>query len=201
MKFWLSFSVSVLVSAVLLALVPVRGEGEIYRDVLRLHVLAESDSEEDQALKLKVRDAVLAETDAWLADCRSVDEAEAAVLAHSGEIAAAAERCVRENGGMCAVTLSLGEEQYPRRDYGGAVFPAGRYRSLRVILGGGGGQNWWCVLYPGLCVRPALSGEGEALAAGLTPEEYRIVTGAGERTEIRVRFRILELLSALVRER
>ena len=199
MKFWLSFTASVLVSAVLLSLMPVHGEAAIYRDVLRLHVLAESDSEEDQALKLKVRDAVLAETNGLLADCGSAEDAEEIVQAHSDEILAAAEACVRENGGECAVSLTLGEEAYPRRDYGEVVFPAGRYRSLRVILGEGEGRNWWCVLYPGLCVRPAQAGEGEALAVGLTPEEYRIVTGAGENAQIRVRFRILELLSALVR--
>ena len=199
MKFWLSFTASVLVSAVLLSLMPVHGEAAIYRDVLRLHVLAETDSEEDQALKLKVRDAVLAETDRLLAECSSVEDAEKIVQVHSDEILAAAEACVRENGGDCAVSLTLGEEVYPRRDYGEVVFPAGRYRSLRVILGEGEGRNWWCVLYPGLCVRPAQAGEGEALAVGLTPEEYRIVTGAGENAQIRVRFRILELLSTLVR--
>ena len=196
MKFLISLTASVLTAVSLLSILPVSGEHQIYNDVLRLHVIAESDSEEDQALKLNVRDAVLACVSEKVADCTSFEEANAAVGAILDEIQTAAEVCVRENQSDCSVTVALSPEKYPRRDYGSSCLPAGVYQSLRVTLGDGAGKNWWCVLFPTVCVRFA---EGEAdekayVAAGFTPEEYRISTGDGE---WKVKFRILEILSEL----
>lgn len=196
MKFLLTLTSSVLASALLIGVMPVRGESEIYRDVLRLHVIAESDSEEDQALKLKVRDAVLECTADAAGKCNSFSEAYAAVEGMREEIEKNALECVRINGGNCTVRVELGHEEYPRRDYGNAVFPAGVYPSLRVILGNGEGANWWCVLFPSACVRLADAGQEEYIAVGFTPEEYRIITG--EQGSVKVRFRILEILSEVI---
>ncbi|MBQ4354845.1 MAG: stage II sporulation protein R, partial [Clostridia bacterium] len=164
-----------------------------------LHVIAESDSEEDQALKLKVRDAVLACVSGAVGACGTFDEAYAAVEGMRDEILTAAQNCVEKNGSDAAVSLALGKEAYPRRDYGNAVLPAGVYPSLRIILGEGDGKNWWCVLFPTVCVRFAKAGraadEDAYVAAGFTPEEYRIITGA--EGKLQVRFRILEVLSEL----
>ena len=195
MKFLLTFTSSVLAASALIGFMPVRGESEIYRDVLRLHVIAESDSEEDQALKLKVRDAVLECTADAVSECRSFDDAYTAVEEMREEIEKKAAECVRANGGDCTVRVELGREEFPRRDYGNAVFPAGVYPSLRVILGEGNGKNWWCVLFPTVCVRFADAGQEEYIAAGFTPEEYRMITG--EQRSVKVRFRILEILSDL----
>jgi len=197
MKFWLTFASSLLVSAVILSVIPARGETAIYDDVLRLRVIAESDSDEDQALKLRVRDALLAESAALFGNCADAEEAEERAREAKEQLRKIAEAVVREAGETCGVTVSVGRERYPRRDYGDWILPAGTYRSLRITLGEGRGHNWWCVLYPGLCVRYADAGDG--IAVGLTPEEYRLVTGQ-EGRRMKIRFRLLELLSALADE-
>ena len=195
MSILIRLTASVLLSAVLLSVLPIAGEHRIYEDVLRLHVIAESDSADDQALKLKVRDAVLGCVSAAVGDCTSFEEANAVVTAMSEEIRSAAEACVRENGGNCSVAVELSPEKYPRRDYGSACLPAGVYQSLRVTLGDGAGKNWWCVLFPTVCIRFAreTADEDAYIAAGFTPEEYRIITGNDGGWKIK--FRILEILA------
>ena len=112
--------------------------------LVRLHVLAASDAPEEQAVKLRVRDAVLETLSPMLAGVGSADEADAVLREALPTIREAAERAA---GGR-PVAVSLGEERYPTRDYGGFRLPAGRYRSLRVVLGEGRGRNWWCVVFP-----------------------------------------------------
>ncbi len=192
MKFIAAFAASVLTASAILSVMPINGEHEIYDDVLRLHVIAESDSEEDQSLKLKVRDAVLDCITSRVTDCTSFDEAYGVVSDMQDEIKSAAELCVKENGEDCSVTVSLGLEQYPRRDYGSFCLPAGTYHSLKITLGEGQGHNWWCVLFPTVCIRFAEADESTYIAAGFTPEEYRIITGSDGGWKIK--FRILEIL-------
>ncbi|MBQ8186981.1 MAG: stage II sporulation protein R [Clostridia bacterium] len=196
MKHITAFAASILIAAAVLSVLPVYGETEIYDDVLRLHVIAESDSDADQAMKLKVRDAVLDCLAAEMDDCVTVEDALAAAQDMLDAVETAAERCLDENGSDCTVSVSLGREQYPRRDYGASVMPAGTYHSLRVTIGEGEGKNWWCVLFPTVCVRFAEADEDAYIAAGFTPEEYRIITGSAGK--LRVRFRVLEILSELV---
>ncbi len=197
MSFLVRLTASFLAAVLLLSIVPVSGEHRIYEDVLRLHVIAESDRAEDQTLKLRVRDAVLACVSEKFEDCASFAEANAAAGEMMDEIQTAAETCVRENGGKCRVTVELSPEKYPRRDYGSACLPAGVYQSLRVTLGEGEGKNWWCVLFPTVCVRFAEGAAEESayIAAGFTPEEYRIITE--DSGEWKIKFRILEILSDL----
>ena len=197
MKHFVPFAASALAAAVVLTLCPGPGEVGIYRDVLRLRVIARSDSEEDQAAKLAVRDAVLALIPDRLGDCASCEEAEAEIFAMGDEIAKAAEETLAGMGESFPVTLSLGREWSPRRDYGSAVLPAGMYRTLRVTIGKGEGHNWWCVLFPGICVRYA-SKEDDSIPVGLTPEEYRIITSSGN-GPLRVRFWVLEKIAELCR--
>ncbi len=155
--------------------------------LLRLHVIAASDEPEEQALKLRVRDAVLVYLRPRLAGARDAAEA-AEILCRElpGVEAAARSVC----GGR-SVRVSLGPEDYPLRSYGGFTLPAGRYRSLRVVLGEGRGQNWWCVIFPSLCLE---SGQTEALQAALAPEDYALVTG---RQGYVLRFRLVELWGEL----
>ena len=195
MKFLVTFTSSVLAAVLLLSVLPVHGESEIYNDVLRLHVIAESDSEEDQALKLKVRDAVLGCVSKAVADCGGFEEAYSTVEGMLDEIRITAEECAERNGESRTVRVELGREEYPRRDYGNACLPAGVYQSLRVIIGEGKGKNWWCVLFPTVCMRFASAGQEEYIAAGFTPEEYRIITG--DSGTVKVKFRILEILAEL----
>jgi len=119
---------------------------------IRLHVVAEDDSDAAQALKLEVRDATLAAARALLADCDDPDEAWDVIGQNLETLADAATGRARELGYEGTVRAGLGEFDFPDRHYGGVFVPAGRYRALRVVIGGGKGHNWWCVLYPSLCL-------------------------------------------------
>lgn len=177
-----------------LSYLPIHGEAEVYDTVLRLHVLANSDTEEDQALKLQVRDAVLEVTAPLLEDVTDRDGAEAVIRAHVAEIQAAAEAEVTKNGSDQAVTVMLDTEDYPTRSYESCAFPAGEYLSLRVCLGEAEGQNWWCVLFPPLCLSTATgknNAEDAFIQVGLTKEQYGIITET-EDTKYKIRFKILE---------
>ena len=156
--------------------------------LVRLHVLAVSDAPEEQAVKLRVRDAVLTYLAPRLADVHDADEAGAVLASSLDLIRTAAESAV---GGR-AVRVSLGEERYPTRDYAGFTLPAGRYRSLRVVLGEGQGHNWWCVVFPPLCLAAA---EKEAMQPVMNPEDYALITRE-EGWEIRLR--IVELWGELL---
>lgn len=183
-----------------LGLFPVHGEAEIYDTVVRLHVLANSDSDEDQALKLRVRDAVLEITSPLLADCTSQEEARALIEAHTDDIRAAAEAVIAAEGRTDTVSILLGEEEYPERDYDSFCFPAGTYLSLRVCIGDAEGKNWWCCLFPPLCLGTSTAttqaAEEEFIAVGLTPSQYKIITES-EKPVYKVRFKILEVFQNL----
>lgn len=129
-------------------------------DILRLHVIAHSDAPEDQATKLRVRDAILA-YEADRADALSAQAARQAVLADGPGLLAVVEQSLRESGVGYGARLALGRYDFPARDYGGALYPAGEYAALRVVLGEGAGQNWWCVLFPPLCILELPDGEIE----------------------------------------
>ena len=127
----------------------------VREDVVRLHILANSDSEEDQAVKLLVRDALLRESEALAEEYTSVEEAEKYFRENKDELTAIANRVLRENGFDYTATVTLTEEYYETRQYDDLTFPAGIYTSLRVILGEGEGHNWWCVMFPNLCISVA----------------------------------------------
>lgn len=188
-----------LVGLLFLSLLPIHGEEAIYSTVVRLHVLANSDSDEDQALKLSVRDAVLEVTTPLLEGCTDRDTASALLEEHAEDIRAAAESVILSAGRedlLGSVTVTLGEEEYPRRSYEQCTLPAGRYLSLRVCIGEAAGHNWWCVLFPPLCMSAASasasSAEDAFVSVGLTQDQYRVITETGK-TKYRVRFRVLEL--------
>ncbi len=183
-----------------IGLFPVHGEEEIYDTVVRLHVLANSDTEEDQALKMKVRDAILEVTSPLLSECGSQDEARALLLSHEKELLSAAERVIAAEGYEYPVSITLDLEDYPARDYDSFCFPAGEYLSLRVLIGDAEGKNWWCCLFPPLCLGSATASsdtaEEEFVAVGLTPSQYKIITES-DKPVYKVRFRILEVFQKL----
>lgn len=124
-----------------------------YRDELvRLHVLAESDEEADQAFKLRVRDGVLVFAEALLKDCASADEAYEKIRENEEGFLEAAQQVADAEGNPAKIHVETGVFAFPERTYAGAQVPAGEYRALRVVIGPGAGHNWWCVLYPTLCV-------------------------------------------------
>ena len=193
------FSVAIVILLVILmalSFLPVHGEQKVYDTVVRLHVLANSDSEEDQALKLKVRDAVLEATAPLVKGCTTQAEAIEILNAHLSELETAARGALETEGRSDAVTVLLGEETYPTRTYESCAFPAGRYVSLRVCIGAAEGQNWWCCLFPPLCLSAATAKEDNEdafLQVGLTKDQYGIITETGK-TKYKVRFKLLEVL-------
>lgn len=121
--------------------------------VLRLHILADSDSERDQQLKLKVRDALL--TSGILDGADDLEAAEKLASAKLPDIERIAEETLRSNGCEAPVTAELADVDFDERTYGDITMPAGRYRALRVKIGSAQGHNWWCVMYPPLCIPAA----------------------------------------------
>jgi len=156
--------------------------------LVRLHVLAVSDAPEEQAVKLRVRDAVLSLLAPKLAGVQNADEAGEVLADSLPLIRAAAEQAAEGR----PVRVSLGEERYPTRNYAGFSLPAGRYRSLRVVLGEGQGHNWWCVVFPPVCLSAA---EKEAMQPVMNPDDYALIT---REDGWEIRFRIVELWGELL---
>lgn len=178
---------------VLLGFLPIHSEAAIYDNVLRLHVLANSDSSEDQSLKLEVRDRILEETATLFKDCKSKDEAREAVESNLDKIREVAEQTIRETGYDYSVSVSLGEEEYPTKNYEECCFPAGEYLSLRVMIGEAEGENWWCVLFPPLCIDAAGESREVFAEVGLTDEQYSFITET-DNPKYKVRFKLLEVI-------
>lgn len=161
---------------------------DIPNHVLRLHVLANSDSGQDQALKLKVRDRVLAVSAGMMDGVRSRAEAETAVAARLPEFREAAEDEIRAQGFDYPVSVQMEKTYFPTKTYENVTLPAGEYDALRVVIGSGGGHNWWCVLFPPLCL-PAAE-DAEQLRDVLNRNELKIVQGEGG---YQVKFKSVEL--------
>lgn len=157
--------------------------------LVRLHVIAASDDATEQAIKLDVRDAVLSYLEPKLASAADIAGAEALIEANLEGIAAAAESAAQGR----EVNVTLGEEYYPTREYDTFSLPAGRYQSLRVTLGEGAGHNWWCVVFPPLCLTAA---ESEAAFEELDGKTRAIISSDGG--GVQFKFRLLELWGELM---
>jgi stage II sporulation protein R len=165
---------------------------QIAQKILRFHVLANSDSEEDQGVKLKVRDAVGALMAEKLADADNLTASRQIVEDNLDVIRQTAEETLKREGYDYGATASLSTVEFPEKTYGAFTFPAGEYEALELVLGEGEGHNWWCVLYPNLCFRGSVyevvdEDSEKKLREVLTPEEYADVFDSG-RFEIRLKF-------------
>lgn len=203
MKRTVIYILCLLLGVLLVAALPVNGEEGIYDSVIRLHILAASDSEEDQTLKLAVRDAILSEHGTALAAAESLADAEEEVLALNRAITETAERVIRNEGYAYTVSVVYGKEEYPTRAYGDYTLPAGTYRSVQVVIGEGSGQNWWCVLFPPLCLDMATdtAPADDALSVGLSDGALSIIAGDADDVGYQVRFKSLELLEGIFSRR
>lgn len=192
------------------ACLPVNGEDAIYSKLLRLHVIASSDSVLDQSIKLEVRDSVLA----FLG--KLYEENDVCELEHAEELArenldlieAEANKVLASHRLGYTAKATLTKESFPRKSYEDITLPAGCYDSLCVRLGDAKGKNWWCVLFPTLCLSHAIENESKAtgyvyeedgerfISAGFTPEEIRIITESDD-GEIKIKFKILEILASV----
>lgn len=164
-------------------------EAQLQRDlageILRFHVIANSDSEEDQAVKIKVRDAVLSYLEENMPDLSGTEETENWVELHRAKIEETAREAVPEQSGKMKVSASLQTCRFPDRTLGDLLFPAGNYRALLVEIGEAKGRNWWGILYPGLCfldtVNIVSAGKtGEKVKNVLTEEEYSGITALSD---------------------
>lgn len=160
--------------------------------ILRFHILANSDSDEDQAIKEEVRDEVGQMLAPYLTNAADLEETQAIVTAHMSEIVRTAEEALEERGYDYGASARLAQVTFPEKTYGDYTFPAGEYEALEITLGEGRGHNWWCVLYPNMCFRGTVyeiveDEADEALREVLSPEEYADVFNSGN-YEIRFRF-------------
>lgn len=167
---------------------------EIAEKILRFHVLANSDSEEDQNVKKQVRDAVGQLMGPKLADSRNLKETEEIVQQSMDEIVEVATETLEANGYDYGASARLANVEFPVKSYGDYTFPAGEYEALQVTLGAGQGHNWWCVLYPNMCFQGSVyevveDDAKEALREVLTAEEYADVFTQGK---FEIRFKFLE---------
>ena len=165
----------------------------LQEELIRLHVVAASDSEEDQAVKLRVRDEVLDTIQEAMASAGDPQAAEAYLKENLPRIEAAANSTLQALGAGDSASVTLCREAFQKRIYDTFSLPAGIYESLRVTIGEGQGHNWWCVAFPTLCM-PAVSRDVETIAAdaGLSPALAEAITGRRE-----VRFYLLDLLGRL----
>ncbi len=180
------------------AVTPLDGEKELRSGIIRFHVLANSDSDEDQALKLLVRDAVTKYTTEILADCKSINAAKEIISQNSHTIIDIANKCIADNGYSYDTALELGFENYPRRTYGKYTFPAGSYYSVRLKIGDSKGKNWWCVLFPPMCLGGATVEKyedvGELQDIGFSDSQIELISEP-ENVRTEIRFFALDFLS------
>lgn len=165
---------------------------EIRDSVFRLHVLANSDDEDDQNLKLKVRDRLLEVSNDIYADVQNREEAIKNTESNLALLQYEAENVVKANGYDYPVTVELEETYFTTRTYGDVTLPAGNYQALRVIIGEGAGHNWWCVMFPPLCISAASDSEAQ-LEDVLNSEQMDLVEGTG----YEAKFKCVELYEEL----
>lgn len=167
-------------------------------NIFRLHILANSDSEEDQTLKLKVRDSILEYMKTLTEDMSDKQAVIELSKQHMQDFQEIVEKVVRENGYNYSVNIEIGNFYFPTKYYGNISLPAGNYDALKIEIGEADGQNWWCSLFPPLCFVSVSSGvvdeEGEEyLKENLSDEEFAIVSSSSSNIEFK--FKIVELIN------
>lgn len=175
--------------------------------IIRFHVIANSDTTEDQTLKLKVRDEVLKYISPKLKDSKNIDESRKILDKNNEVIKEIARKVIKENGYEYEVTTTLSHENFPVKSYGNITLPQGNYEAYRIIIGSGKGHNWWCVMFPPLCFTDITKGEvayketEKEMKQVLTPEEYKLVNNLDTNTidgeEIVVKFKFVEIAENL----
>ena len=185
-------TICILLCTLCIIFVPTEAEAAIYDDTLRLHILAPSDSTQDQALKLEIRDRVLDKYGRLIGNFKNLTKAEDEAKKSLPEIEEDCERWIKELGYDYPVSVTLTNEWYNTREYSSFTLPAGNYSSLKITIGRGSGQNWWCVMYPPMCLDASLGEE-----TTYSTEEKKLITG----DKYRVKFKLLEVTSELFKKR
>ena len=179
-----------LLATLIMAAIPTEAEGAVYEDTVRLHIPANSDSDADQKIKLEIRDRILGKYSDGLSGFSSAKEAAEELQGITEEIKQDVDLWLLEAGFDYGCTVTITEEWFDTRDYGDASLPCGNYTALKIVLGEGKGKNWWCVMFPPMCLGIATSGGGDILT-GYNDEEYRLIKSG----KYSVKFKLLEILS------
>lgn len=172
--------------------------------IIRLHVVANSDSPEDQQLKLKVRDKVIGRMNARFEGLSDISEVKSIIEGSLEEIEAIARETIKDNNKPYDVKAAFAISDFPTKAYGNLTLPAGEYQALNIVIGEGEGKNWWCVMFPPLCFIDVAHGvvpekTTNQLKKSLTDEEYSLLVSSGGSREIpvKLRFKILELAKTM----
>lgn len=173
---------------------------ELSNAIFRLHVLANSNSNEDQKLKLKVRDALLSYMNNLCSSCNTKKEAMEIANKHKDKFQKIAENVIIENGYTYPVKININNFYFPTKSYGDISLPSGYYDALRVEIGNSEGKNWWCVMFPSLCFIDITSGivdsDGkEKLEENLDSESYKLISQTQTSPEFKFKFKLLEIFS------
>ena len=187
LRFWEIALLFALAAALMWGSWSLQQQDRLERKMIRLHVIANSDSEADQALKLQVRDRVLTLATDILRRADSREQAERDIEAALPDLQAAAADEIAAQGYSCGVTARLERAEFPEKDYDGFSLPAGEYLALRVVIGEGQGRNWWCVVFPPLCIDAAAR---ERALDSMAQDDRALIT---EAEGYELRFRIVEL--------
>lgn len=176
-----------------------------YREkLIRFHVIANSDSEDDQELKLKVRDAVIAYLEPKLEKSSSIEESEEIIKGEYKNLEEISKNIIDENGYTYNVAIGLKYSNFPAKQYSSVVLPAGEYKALKIVIGEGKGKNWWCVMFPPLCFVDEENGiidekTDKKLQEILSPEEYDLIMAKdkSEVKDLKFKFKIIEVLQGI----
>ena len=194
-KKFIASALILLTSVIFISVIPTDAEAAIYEDTLRLHILANSDSDADQELKLYLRDRLLQKYSVALSDCETLEEAKEKSEKLISCIEDDSEAWLLERGADYSVDATVGIEWYDTREYEDFTLPAGYYLSLKIVIGSGEGRNWWCVMYPPMCLDVATeSAKPDDAVIDYTKEETKLIEGGG----YKVKFKLLEMFSRII---
>ncbi|MGO5073633.1 stage II sporulation protein R [Clostridium sporogenes] len=177
------------------------GQKNISNKIIRFHVLANSDSIEDQSLKLKVKDEIIKYMMPKLDKSNSIDESRKILKENDKEIKKIAENIINKNGYKYSVNTYLGQDQFPIKTYGNITLPQGQYEAYKIVIGNGQGQNWWCVMFPPLCFVDVTKGEvstketEQKMKKVLKEEELKSINNSKNSYEIK--FKVVEEINKL----
>ena len=174
-------------------------------NLIIFHVLANSDSDEDQNLKLKVRDEVISYLQPKLKDSKSIQESEKIILNEEDKLMDICKETIKENGYDYDVSINLGYSKFPTKQYSSVVLPAGEYKALKIVIGKGQGRNWWCVMFPPLCFVDEQNNvidkeTDEKLKSVLTKDEYELIVEKDNKkvNDLQIKFKIVEVFQKIL---
>ncbi|HJG96148.1 MAG TPA: stage II sporulation protein R [Romboutsia timonensis] len=213
-KIRLSILILSLVAIISIMTISISGEvkkisnaSQDYKDkLIRFHVIANSDSDEDQNLKLKVRDAVINYLQPKLLESESIEESELIIKREYSELEKISKNIILQNGYNYDVKIGIDYSEFPTKQYSNVVLPAGEYKALKIIIGEGSGKNWWCVMFPPLCFVDEEKGiidkdTDDKLREVLTEEEYNLIAQktSNQTNRVQIKFKIVEIVQNIVK--